>query len=332
VDVCSVVEANGGSPKPGLCPAAGASANADFVILPSPGSSGRPILVGENGPSGPICYGGPCPSSSSQPGGGGQYTLQNPQILPALTVPVGSTVNVTCADGTSPTGSKGVGIGGEGVQYSGTSTAANGVNPFTIPLNTASVTGTVVGSQNVQFYCDNPPVPSQRQINVVAAAANPGSSSPATSCGQVQAAGRRQPECNANGVTQPPTTQTSPSPCPLGAICSDVTSSGTLTLTSLVGTYAGGGQTLTIAAGSPPLASYGPAGGMISTDTNPYDVALQGTTVTLTQVNGKSECYGTLTITYTASSDGNSLTPQSLSCGPPTSQSQNPGLPALTKQ
>lgn len=60
------------------------------------------------------------------------------------------------------------------------------------------------------------------QINVVAA-----STSPAKTCSIVRAVGgvgRRQPECdlNGNGLTPPPSNQTSP--CPVGAICSDVTS------------------------------------------------------------------------------------------------------------
>jgi len=202
VDLCSVVEANGGSPKPGLCPAPGQSAQADIIVYPSPGSGGRITIIGQNGPS--SAPGSSAAPSSSSPPGGGKYTLQNPQTLPALTVAVGASVDVNCADGSSPTGPNGVGIGGTGIQYTGTSTAANGANAFTIIPNTASVTGTVVGSQSVKFYCDNPPVPSIVQINVVAAA-NPGSSSaPGTTCGQVQAVGRRHPECNAKGVTQPP--------------------------------------------------------------------------------------------------------------------------------
>jgi hypothetical protein len=167
---------------------------------------------------------------------------------------------------------------------------------------------------------------------------DPGASSAASVCGflrQIVAVGRRRPACGPNGLTPPPDNGASAPPPDSGASApppGSGASAAPSSLASLVGTFAGGGQTLTIAAGNPPLASFGPPGGMISPDTNPYDVSLQGSTVTLTQVNGKSECFGILTITYTLSSDGKTLTPQSLSCGPPTNQSQNPGLPVLTKQ
>lgn len=65
--LCTAVEANGGSPAPGICPAAGQSANPDFVIIPSPGSSAPLVIIGQNGPSGPIIYGLPstAPASSA---------------------------------------------------------------------------------------------------------------------------------------------------------------------------------------------------------------------------------------------------------------------------
>jgi endoglucanase len=194
--VCQALEGSGGSPAPGLCPAPGQSANPDFVIIPSPGTSGSIVIIGGNGPS--------------SPGASGQFTLQNPQTLPPISVAVGSSVNILCADGTSPTGSKGVGIGGEGLSYTGTSTAPNGANAFTIIPGAASVTGTVVGSQSVKFYCDNPPIPSQVQINVTAASSSGGSPPPGNlpNCGF----GRRLPSVMsrrtqatcANGITPPP--------------------------------------------------------------------------------------------------------------------------------
>jgi hypothetical protein len=52
-NLCSAVAAAGGSPAPGICPAAGQSANPDFVIIPSPGSSGQIVIIGLNGPSSP---------------------------------------------------------------------------------------------------------------------------------------------------------------------------------------------------------------------------------------------------------------------------------------
>lgn len=48
---CQTVEARGGSPAPGLCPAAGASADPDYVILPQPGSSVGIVVIGGNGSS-----------------------------------------------------------------------------------------------------------------------------------------------------------------------------------------------------------------------------------------------------------------------------------------